>query len=35
MQRRRPEIYLIDAATLLLVDVNQAARQNLGYDLAS
>jgi len=29
------EIYLIDAATLQLVDVNPAARQNLGYDLAS
>jgi len=28
------EIYLIDAATLQLVDVNGAARQNLGYDLA-
>jgi signal transduction histidine kinase len=34
MQAAATEIYLIDAATLLLVDVNQAARQNLGYDLA-
>jgi len=31
---RPAEIYLIDAATLQLVDVNGAARQNLGYDLA-
>ena len=28
------EIYLIDAATLRFVDVNQAARDNLGYALA-
>jgi signal transduction histidine kinase len=34
MQAAPTEIYLIDAETLLLVDVNQAARQNLGYDLA-
>ena len=34
MQAAATEIYLIDAATLLLVDVNQAARQNLGHDLA-
>jgi len=34
MQAAATEIYLIDAGTLLLVDVNQAARQNLGYDLA-
>jgi PAS domain S-box-containing protein len=34
MQAATTEIYLIDADTLLLVDVNQAARQNLGYDLA-
>lgn len=34
MQAAATEIYLIDADTLLLVDVNQAARQNLGHDLA-
>jgi signal transduction histidine kinase len=34
MQAATTEIYLIDADTLLLVDVNQAARQNLGHDLA-
>lgn len=34
MQAAATEIYLADAATLQLVDVNQAARQNLGYDLA-
>jgi signal transduction histidine kinase len=34
MQAADTEIYLIDAATLLLVDVNQAARQNLGHDLS-
>lgn len=34
MQAAATEIYLIDAATLLLVDANQAARQNLGYELA-
>lgn len=34
MQAAPTEIYLIDADTLLLVDVNQAARQNLGYELA-
>lgn len=34
MQAAATEIYLLDADTLLLVDVNQAARQNLGYDLA-
>jgi two-component system sensor histidine kinase UhpB len=34
MQAAATEIYLIDAATLRLVDVNQAARQNLGYDPA-
>jgi signal transduction histidine kinase len=34
MQAAATEIYLIEADTLLLVDVNQAARQNLGYDLA-
>jgi signal transduction histidine kinase len=34
MQAATTEIYLIEAETLLLVDVNQAARQNLGYDLA-
>jgi len=34
MQAAATEIYLIDAATLRLVDVNQAARQNLGYGLA-
>jgi signal transduction histidine kinase len=31
MQAAASEIYLIDAATLALVDVNQAARQNLQY----
>jgi signal transduction histidine kinase len=35
MQAAATEIYLIDEASLLLVDANQAARQNLGYDLAS
>lgn len=34
MQAAPTEIYLFDADTLLLVDVNQAARQNLGYELA-
>jgi PAS domain S-box-containing protein len=34
MQAAPTEIYLIDADSLLLVDVNQAARQNLGYELA-
>ncbi|MFL6673471.1 MAG: ATP-binding protein [Massilia sp.] len=34
MQAAASEIYLIDAATLALVDVNQAARQNLQYDHA-
>jgi PAS domain S-box-containing protein len=34
MQAAASEIYLVDAATLALVDVNQAARQNLQYDLA-
>jgi signal transduction histidine kinase len=34
MQAADTEIYLIEADTLLLVDVNQAARQNLGHDLA-
>jgi PAS domain S-box-containing protein len=34
MQAASPEIYLLDAATLRLVDANQAARQNLGYDAA-
>jgi two-component system sensor histidine kinase UhpB len=34
MQAAPTEIYLVDAATLRLVDVNQAARHNLGYDLA-
>ncbi len=33
MQAANSEIYLIDADTSLLVDVNQAARQNLQYDL--
>jgi two-component system, NarL family, sensor histidine kinase UhpB len=33
MQAASSEIYLIDAATLLLVDANQVARQNLQYDL--
>ncbi len=35
MQAAATEIYLVDAETLRLVDVNQAARQNLGYDLAT
>jgi two-component system sensor histidine kinase UhpB len=35
MQAAATEIYLADADTLQLVDVNQAARQNLGYELAS
>jgi signal transduction histidine kinase len=35
MQAADTEIYLIDAETLLLVDVNQTARQNLGHDLAT
>jgi signal transduction histidine kinase len=34
MQAAPTEIYLMDAATLLLVDVNLAARQNLGYEMA-
>lgn len=34
MQAAASEIYLLDAGTLALVDVNQAARQNLGYDHA-
>jgi PAS domain S-box-containing protein len=34
MQSAASEIYLIDATTLALVDVNQAARQNLQYDHA-
>jgi two-component system sensor histidine kinase UhpB len=34
MQAAATEIYLVDADTLLLVDANQAARQNLGYELA-
>jgi signal transduction histidine kinase len=33
MQAASSEIFLIDAGTLLLVDANQAARQNLQYDL--
>lgn len=33
MQAATTEIYLLDAETLRLVDVNQAARQNLGYGL--
>ena len=33
MQAATTEIYLVDAGTLRLVDVNQAARQNLGYGL--
>ncbi len=33
LQAADTEIYLIDADTLLLADVNQAARQNLGHDL--
>jgi two-component system, NarL family, sensor histidine kinase UhpB len=35
MQAAASEIYLIDAATLKLVDVNQAARQNLQYGHAT
>lgn len=35
MQSAASEIYLIDAATLKLVDVNQAARQNLRYGHAT
>lgn len=35
MQAAATEIYLIDADSLLLVDANQAARQNLGYELAA
>jgi signal transduction histidine kinase len=34
MQAAASEMYLIDAETLRLVDVNQAARQNLQYDHA-
>jgi two-component system, NarL family, sensor histidine kinase UhpB len=34
MQAAASEIYLFDATTLALVDVNQAARQNLHYELA-
>jgi PAS domain S-box-containing protein len=34
MQAAASEIYLIDADSLALVDVNQAARQNLQYDHA-
>ncbi len=34
MQSAASEIYLIDAATLAFVDVNQAARQNLGFSHA-
>ncbi|WP_239700732.1 ATP-binding protein [Massilia sp. 9096] len=34
MQAAPTEIYLVDADTLRLVDVNQTARQNLGYALA-
>jgi len=34
MQAAPTEIYLVDADTLRLVDVNQTARQNLGYELA-
>src|SRR5690349_2331285 len=33
MQASTTEIYLFDADTLHLVDVNQAARRNLGYEL--
>ena len=32
MQAAASEIYLLDAATLAIVDANQAARLNLGYD---
>jgi signal transduction histidine kinase len=35
MQAAASEIYLIDAGSLLLVDVNQAARQNLQYEHAA
>jgi len=35
MQAATSEMFLIDAATLALVDVNGAARQNLGYDAAA
>ena len=35
MQAATSEMFLIDAASLALVDVNGAARQNLGYDNAS
>jgi signal transduction histidine kinase len=34
MQAAASEMYLFDAATLQFVDANQAARQNLQYDLA-
>lgn len=34
MQAAASEIYLVDAATLKLVDANQAARDNLRYSLA-
>lgn len=34
MQAAASEIYLLDAATLQLVDANQAARANLGYSLS-
>jgi PAS domain S-box-containing protein len=34
VQAAPAEIYLIDAATLRFVDVNEAARANLGYSLA-
>ncbi|MGH8852861.1 MAG: PAS domain-containing protein, partial [Telluria sp.] len=34
MQAAASEIYLLDADTLGVVDANQAARQNLGYDAA-
>jgi len=33
MQASTTEIYLFDADTLRLIDVNQAARHNLGYEL--
>ncbi|NNG22588.1 two-component sensor histidine kinase [Massilia sp. ML15P13] len=35
MQAAASEIYLLDAATLGIVDANQAARLNLGHDAAS
>jgi PAS domain S-box-containing protein len=35
MQASTTEIYLFDAATLRLIDVNQAARHNLGHDLTT